>query len=238
MADEIFGKDLEQNKDKPPKDDPNAKVLESITSLKENLDSISTRLDEFDAKITEMSTPAPTNEDQPWKPKTWDEIPQKVEETAAQIVEEKLSERDKQQEEAKQVEVEKQKRMDNFIDNQMIDLEKSGILPKIENAQDDNDPGRSARRELLGFAGHIGTMDLSKASEVLKELHETGKSYDPRANNMQGAFLRSNATPSGITAPVASSNRPVGNTANKLDYKTLHNSSMDTIIKSVMPDYS
>lgn len=238
MAEEIFGKDLDQKKEETPKEDPNAKILETIDTLKTGLETINTRLDEFDNKLTEISvTPTPEQQEE-WKPKTWDDIPKKVEETAAQVVEEKLSEKEKQEQDARKAEDAKQKQMDTFIDNQMADLEKNGVLPKIENPGDENDPGRAARRELLGFAGMLGTLDLSKASDVLKELHGAGKTYDPRANNMQGAFLRSNATPSGINAPVASSNRPVGNAPNKPDYKTLHNATMDTLIKMNMPDYS
>ena len=238
MPDEIFGKDSEPKKEDTPKDDASKQILDTISSLKESIDSVNTRLDEFDTKISDLSTPSSENKEEGWKPKTWDEIPQKAEEIATTIVDQKLSERDEQAKEAQKAEEEKQKKMDAFIDNQMADLEKNGVLPKVEDAANDDDPGRNARRELLGFAGRIGTLDLGKANEVLKVLHESGRTYDPRANNMQGDFLRSNTTPSGINAPVASSNRPISSTGKQVDYKTLHNASMDTLIKSVMPDYS
>lgn len=237
--DDIFGKDLNKDKKETPAEDPNAKVLESITSLKDELQTINSRLDEFDTKITDMTTvnETPEETDKNWRPKTWDEIPQKAEEIANQVVDQKLSEKEKQQHEAEEVKLKQEKQMDTFIDNQLSELEKNKVLPAVENPSDENDPGRAARRELLGFAGRIGTLDLNKASEVLNILHETGRTYDPRANNMQGEFLKSNTTPVGINAPVASSNRPIGNVPNKLDYKTLHNASMDSLIKSVMPDY-
>lgn len=214
-------------------------VMETLNQLKGSLDTITGRLDEFETRLegSQEEEEEEETEEESFRPKTWDEIPQKAEEIAEEVVERRLQETKEEQEAAQEAEKQQAKEIDTYIDGQVAALEKDNIIPKVENPDNEDDPGRSARRELFGFAAHIGTMDLTKAAETLSILHKTGYTYDPRANNMKGEYLRSGTTPSGINSPVGSSSRSSGNFSGKPSYNEISGLSMDALIRKAMPDY-
>lgn len=177
------------------------------------IDPINQRFDDFGRQIEEIKGAAPTQEPakaepkQNWQPKTWDDFPALVEQMGREAAEKVLAERDAAVKASTDQAAATQKEIDDNLDSQIGDLEKSGKLPKIADAQDPNDPGKEARRELFGFAYHLGTPDLVKAQGVLDNLHAAGNKFDHRAGQIiQGA--KSNP---GRTAPVGSSSAAAGN---------------------------
>lgn len=233
----LFNPEEEKAKEEQTQSQPDLNsVLETLNNLKSTLETVNTRLDDFDARLNSFTTqPTQQTTQESWRPQTWDDIPKKAEEIAEEVVEQKLEEIRLQEEEQKKLELEQQKKMDEFIDAQVAQLEQAGVLPKIQNMNDENDKGRVARRELFGLAARLGTIDLAKAAEVLNILHQAGYVYDPRAKNGQGDYIRSNTTPFGINSPVGSSSKSTGFFSSKPSYQEIHQArSLDELVRKAL----
>lgn len=237
MAEDIFDTNPPANQNPP--EDPNAKLVETLNGLSEKLDGVTSRLDNLETQNAQGAEDEDTEDAAPtegWKPETWDDIPEVAQQIAEDTVNQAFEERQVAAEEAKAQEAENQKQIDTYIDSQIKSLEDANVIPKVVNMQDENDPGRAARRELFGLAARLGTMDLSRTQEVIDVLHKTGQRYDPRANNGQGIFLRGSNTPlPGASAPVASSSGSSGFSSQGPTYKDIHQSrSLDDIVRREM----
>jgi hypothetical protein len=209
--DNLFGTPPSGAGQNPPTTQPNpadTQILSTLTELKDSLGAFSTRLDDMDAKINEVKTPITPEPQTTWKPKTWDEIPQKAEEIASQVVDEKLEAQRLEAEEKSNQETQQKQAIDSYLDKQVTELETAGAIPKVENKTDPNDPGNAARRELFGLAAKLGSMDLTKVAENLDIMHKSGYAFDPKANGMIGAYVRSGMP--GASAPVSIPGRSAG----------------------------
>jgi hypothetical protein len=178
---------------------------EEIAKLKEDIGGISVVLSELNAKIDNVIKPAPvpeTKEDDDYDPpksfKEWEERNRQI---AREEFEKAEAERLEKEKERAKYEQEQEEKANQYIDEQLAKLEKQGLLPKISNVGDENDPGIKARQELFSYANYLKTYDLVATAEALKVLHEAGKSFDYRV----GKIIDSGRQPEGLEAPIASS---------------------------------
>jgi hypothetical protein len=217
--------------------DPNkdlSSIMEGITKLSDTVSDITNRLDTFDETLEGFKTAQPpagdTGEAQPpapkWKPKTWDEFPEKAKEVARQTFEEIEKEKIEKQEAIKKQKDELQSQIDSDFDNQLQKLEEDGAIPKVVNVKDPNDPGKQVRKELFALGIKYNSPDLVAMSELRNEWVGRGYSFDIK----EGKWLRSNPEPFGASAPVgsSSSSAPSGT---KPTYKEIHNLSMDEMVR-------
>lgn len=189
-----------------PKPDP---ILEELKALREEM---STKIAEVDTKNEERFSqfaeqikppePAPAPAEQAaWQPKTWDDFPRLVEEKGAEVAQKIIDARDaeynKQQQESQAV----QERITKEIDDQLADLEKQGVLPKVENQNNPQDAGVAARRELLALGVYLETPNLVKVAEQMKTNHEAGYAFDVTTNS----WTKQERQLPGQYAPVGSS---------------------------------
>jgi hypothetical protein len=214
---------------KPAEGQDLSKVTESIASIGETLQAITERIGGLEEKLTPTE---PEPEPQPtegWQPKTWDDIPKLVEEKGKEIAEQTLAERDKANKEAEEARAAELKSIDVEFDRQLEELEDKGIIPKIVNAEDPNDPGRQARKELFGRAASLKTIDLISVGNDLHQLHENGLGYEPGTNKI----IRSKPNVAGMNSPVgSSSSRGYSGSKPSVSYKELHEArSMDELVE-------
>jgi len=241
---DIFGFGKQNNEaSRDNEKDKSEEIASTLSSLKETIEGINTRLDSleqrFETAPLEETPQEETETEEKWQPTTWQDIPLKAREIAEEVVNQKFQEIEEQRKQQARIREAQEKQIDAFINSQLDAREKNGSLPKLKEPLNEPDPGCVARRELLGFAARLGASALIAASEFLNEFLKIGMVYDPRANNMKGAFIKANATPSGINAPVASPSRGNLNVQAKPDYKTIHNAkNFSQLIAKVAPDLS
>ncbi len=229
---EIFHIEGDTSLEKKPDENKPDPTLETLNSLKASMEALTGKVTEIENKIPVDTEEEETEEEtQHFRPKTWDEIPQNAKEIAEQVIDNRLEEQRLAQEEAQQAKENEAKQLDNVINGQIAELEKSGAIPKIENPNDENDKGRSARRELFGLAARVGTMNLQKAHEVVDILHKSGYTYDARADNFKGAFVKSETTPQGYNSPVAGTKSSFSS-SDKPSYEQIQNAggSLDKLL--------
>lgn len=217
--------------EKEPTEEPQdlSKIVESINTIGETLNAVTERISGLEEKLT-----APEPEPEPetasgWTPKSWDDIPKLVEEKGKEIAEQTIAEREKAAREAEEARAAEIKQIDEEFDRQLEELEGRGIIPKIIDANDPNDPGRMARKELFGRAAMLKTVDLKSVGEDLHQLHEAGLTYDPTVNKI----IRSQPNLAGMNSPVgSSSSRGYYGTKPGVSYKELHEArSMDELVE-------
>lgn len=227
----------------------NAAVLAAINALKTDLQKdFSERLDsqksEFEEKFKAVDNISQTLEQarqaqvaaqqrqqqQGWAPKSWDEIPQLVEQKASEIASKTLEERDRKQQADEQRRQAEEATLEADIDKSLELLEKSGYLPQIGNPNDYNDPGVSARRELLGAASFMGTPELDKVAETLTQLHRQNLVFNPQTKSYDTAD-NSLAPLPGKFAPVGNSSVSSPSMFNGPSARELRNMSMDDLVQ-------
>ncbi|MDD5109498.1 MAG: hypothetical protein PHC29_08405 [Candidatus Omnitrophica bacterium] len=187
----------------------------SINNLGERVGKIETG---FTEKADEQTDEVKTEEEKKpegWKPKTWDDIPAVAEEKAKKVYEEEEARKQKEIEEFEK----KKKEIDAEYEKQLEEAEKESLIPKIENMENPDDPGRKARREIVGMAIKSKTFDLKSMSEIWKNLADQGIHFDLKT----GKYLKTARTNDGRNVPVgsSSSHTPVGS-GSKTDYKEIH----------------
>jgi hypothetical protein len=209
-----------------------SKVVESVNSIGEVLQQVTSKIEsleeKFNAAEPEPAVEPPKTEEPAWQPKSWDDIPKLVEEKGKEIAEQTIEARDKAAREAEEARAAEVKQIDEEFDRQLEDLEGKNIIPKIQNAEDPNDPGRQARKELFGRAAALKTVDLISVGNDLHELHQAGFSYDPAVNKV----IRSKPNVAGMNSPVgSSSSRGYSGAKSAPSYKELHEArSMDELV--------
>jgi hypothetical protein len=130
-------------------------------------------------------------------PKSYEEVA----EWGAEVAEHKRSlkeaEVQKQQEEQKKTQEETNKKWNDYWDSQIEDLRSQGKLPKIENADDPNDPGRVAQRDLFEQMYKLNQRPNAQPISSLKEVYY--EHYQPRKQNQ----------PPGADAPISGGTKVV-----------------------------
>jgi len=200
-----------EKKDKDP-------VMEALEALQGSIKGIDDRISNLEKPVEPGAEPEKKEgEEKPegWKPKTWDDIPAKSEEVAKKVYEE-----EEKKKEADQIEAEEKKKAFNEeFDRQLAEAETNGFIPAMKNAEDENDPGRVARREVVSMAVSMETLNLKNVSEMWKSLADQGIHFDVKSRK----YIRSERTMDGKSAPVASSNTATGESKPQTKYDEIHN---------------
>lgn len=148
--------------------------------------------------------PAPQSQ-QSWKPRSWDEVVEKSREAAQEV----LTNAQKEQQAQVQAEEAKVQEIMQDLDNQLNTLSSTGQIPAISNPADQNDQGRSYRRELLGLANATGSTNLVTLNQNLIAAHQAGMVFDPQ----QQQFVRFNGSNQAGNSPapmMPGMNSPIG----------------------------
>lgn len=210
----------------PPAPSVDAKIMETLESVGATLNDVDARLQNVETQIQPPAAPEPS-----WKPQTWDDFPKLVEEKGRAVAEEIIKQRDEAVVNAQKEEQAQVAAINTEFDNQLVKLEQAGKLQPVKDANDPNDPGRLERKELFSLAAKTETLNLEAVNDIRVTMREQGLTYDMQA----GKFLRTNTPPSGALAPVGSSSGTTGSQdVSNLDYKTIHNSSMDALVRRFM----
>jgi hypothetical protein len=207
-------------------------LIDSVGEVKQGYQELTQRIDQFggeDPNANPNNQPPQPVQPQPnanpndpyadWKPKDWSDVPR----TAEEIVDRKLAMRDQAAAEANERLTQARQQADREIDTKLNELETKGVLPKVTNASDPNDPGRAMQRELIGLAVYQGKgpEDFENVASDLKFHHERGFKWDPQNQR----WLETNRPPAGQYAPVGSSsggNMPGQGGAQKPTYQEIH----------------
>lgn len=192
------------------------------------VDSINNTLEQARQAQLEAAHRQAQQQQQGWTPKTWDEIPQLVDKRATEIAQKTLEERDRQAQAEAQRQSTEEAVLEADIDKSLQLLEQGGYLPAVSNPNDYNDPGVSARRELLGAAAYMGTPELDKVAKDLTVHHQNNMIFDPQTKSYVSA--------EGSLAPLPGKFAPVGNSSvnspsafNGPTTRELRNMSMDDL---------
>lgn len=204
----------------PAQNDELASVLASIG---EQISGLGSRLDEMDSRYQEANRP-PAPEPESFRPKSWDDIPRLVEERGEEITKRILEERDQQARLTVEAERKAREEVDRQIDGDLARLEKSGLIPAIEDDSKHDDPGKAFRRELMGYMSFAETLNMDLAAQMLKIMHEKGSHFDYKA----AKFIQSNPPAPGASAPVSTGGKS-GNTSGQITYKDIHTLTMQQL---------
>jgi len=208
-------------------------IKESLGTLSENVQKLTEQVTTIDERV---STPPVEEEeeekDESYNPAekpgyTWDAVRQDWIKDAEEIVDRKLTEREEEIQAAQESERQAREFIDKEFDSQLEEMEKSKIIPPIEDKDNRDDPGRAARREIFGYAAVLGTTNLKKVAEALNREHDRGFNFDVSS----GQFVRTRTSGIGQTAPVGSSSSRTGGAGRVISYKELHNTSMDELAR-------
>ena len=207
---------------------------EALSKLTETINSFGSRLDEFNTKIQDIETNTnpdtlakklfKTNEDaedgfvpKDWVPsseKGWNEVFEKAAEIADSKAKENLTNYLEEQKKVQDQGKAEEQRIDQYLDGQIDQLVKDNKIPAIKDANDPNDPGKVARKELFGLGVEYGSTNLAKMADLRDKLN--GKS------------------PAGADAPIGTSTKTTTTNTKSPDYKYIHESSMDKMIRDEM----
>jgi len=116
-------------------------------------------------------------------------------EDVSQLVDKKLQEREQQSQQVDETVKQKSEENQKWIDDTLGQLRTSGYLPPVTNQFDNNDPGKAAENELLGYAIAMGTSNLGQAAQELKFRHDNGYRYD--YNTRQFVSAKETEAPTG-----------------------------------------
>lgn len=233
----LLGDDPQTPPDKkePEKNEDLDALKESVNTLGDNLQSLNEKLTVIDEKLT--ATPPPPAgepaEEPPFtgpagQPKDWKEVRETARRDAEEVVEEKLTEKEKETETMRAEEAKQADFIDKEYDKQIAGMEKDGLIQPIKDDSDPDDLGKVQRREIFGYAGYkLKTTDLKTATEALEQYHKNGLAFDPKTQR----FIRQRTSSPGQTVPVGSSSSRGASDKAPIDYKTLHATSMDRLIE-------
>jgi hypothetical protein len=223
----------------PPADDkPNEleELRTDVNTLGEGLQKVTGMLEEIAEKLPSEpaapAAPATTDEEPPYsgpegQPKDWKEVREKAKEDAEKATEAKLAEKEEEAKSFREAEAKTRKAMNDDFDQQVVELEKEGLITPVKDQDNADDQGRSERRELFGLSAKIGTSRLKEVAPILKALHDTGQAFDLKT----GKVIRTKSSGYGKQVPVGSSTHGGGSSKGSIDYKTLHESSIDSLIE-------
>lgn len=226
-------KDDDQKETPEPNEDVEA-LKESVNTIGESLTALNEKLSGIEEKMTStVDEPEPEKEPEDWKPVTWKDVDDRIEEKSETKAQAIIEEKEKQAQEDRENKEKALKVIDDDFDKQISDLEKEGLLVAVKDEDDANDPGRAQRREMFGYAATLGTLNLDKVAKALQREHERGYAFDVKS----GDFIATKTGNPGKFAPVgSSSNRASSNEKAPIDYKTIHNMSVDQLIERSMKE--
>lgn len=225
----------EENPTPEVKPEDNKQDSDALNKLTETLDSFGSRLDDFSTKIEEIDSKTDPNNiaksifktqetdeggfvPKDWVPSTdkgWNDVFAKAAEIADTKAGEKLEKYLTEQKQIQDQSKAEEARIDQYLDTQIDQLVKDGKIPAIKDEADPNDPGRVARKELYNLGVEYESTNLAKMADLRDKLN--GKS------------------PAGADAPVGSSTKTTtSNNKSTPDYKYIHESSMDKMIRDEM----
>lgn len=220
------------------KPDPLAQITESLASINENFNSLTGRIDSMEERLIAPKTEVPKSEEEKAKmeeysddqPEHWSDMRREQAETARRIAREEAESLLTEREKSSQAKIDEQNKIQESInadyDAQLAKLEQEGILPAMVDSENKEDPGRLARKEVVAVAIQMKTTDLLAAGELVKEMHEVGKTFDTGAKK----WLRTKTSEANQNVPVGSSSATGANTPAGLDWKTIQNArSLDEI---------
>lgn len=218
-----------KGKQTPSENNQEKEEENKLDKILSSVDNVNKRMDKLEGQgSTEEQPPAdepPTPEDKKeWQPNTWGQ----AEKDVRKFTNEELDKRDQIKQDEVKKEGERKLKVNQMLDDQEKQLEEKGMLPKMEDPNNQDDPGRIARKELYGVAAKVGSSNLLSTGEMLKDMHDSGKRFDVRS----GKFVKSKPASHGKDVPVGSSsstNSP--QETGKPSYKDIHNLSMDQLIK-------
>lgn len=203
-------------------------LIDNVAEVHRTNQALAQRFEELDDPNTQPPgppAPAPNPDDKyaGFKPGDWPDIPRKAEEIATEVVQRELTARDQAAQEASERASAARRQADQALDAKVTELEAGGIIPKVVNAADPNDPGRLAQRELYSRALYENTDDLARVANDIKFYHEKGFKWDVQNNR----WLEVNRPPAGMYAPVGSSGAGAaggggGGGTNKPSYQEIH----------------
>lgn len=196
--------------------------FKTVDSINDTLDTARKQQEEVIARQRQQQQPA-------WVPKDWSEIPQMIDQRAAEIAKKTLEERDNKQTATERRKVEEEAQYEADIDRSLAKLETDGYLPQVYNPNDRNDPGVAARSELLHAAAYMGTLELDKVADTLTQMHRANMVFDPQTQ----AYISADNT----LAPLPGKFAPVGNSSTNSPSRfqgpttrDLRHSSMDDLV--------
>lgn len=202
--------------DPAPAEDPTKSLMDAISTLNTGLQELTEKVNGLQsAAPAPAATGAPAAGDgtddggEPWKPGTWDDVVTKAREEAQAVLDAAEHKRRAEQQEQDA----KRKEVDDMLDTQLADLEKANKLAPIVNNDDPNDIGRQQRAELIGYAIKLDTTNLTGVADALETYHKAGQQFDYRT----GTFVAIDPNADSKMAPVGSSGRSTGATANPTD---------------------
>ncbi len=208
-------------------------ILSELNATKEMVGSLHSRLDDMQKAAQPAAEPAPAKEEG-WVPSSWEDVKKlkdEAKEEAKQEVFQTLEERAKEYNSQIEANKKQEAEVEKYFEDSFSQLEKAGILAKIEKADDPADKGKAGRRELLLWAAEQGSGDILAASKTLDDLHKQGFKYD----DQQKKIVRSNYMPAGYNSTVSSSNRSAGApTGTGLTRQQIHTASFDDIVDRFM----
>jgi hypothetical protein len=213
----------EPTETKPTESDDELKA--TIAAMQETVKSLTDTVTNLQNEKTENTEE--TEEEKPFVPNTWEDVVNKAKEIADETYEQRVARQAEEAEEAKRQESIALKTIDDEFNKQLSEAEKQGLLTVVKDKKDPNDPGVQERREVFGRAAAYGTTNLLGIAQELKTLHESGIHWDNSAKQL----IRTKTSGFNKQIPVSSSSSRTGSTNKELDYKTLHNLSMDEIIR-------
>ncbi len=217
--------------------DPNAppawakELITGVGELRQGYQELTQRFDEFgNPEPGGGEPPAPVQQPVPvnpedkyagYKPRDWPDVARTAEQIASDVVKTELTAREEAERQASERANQARQQADRALDAKVSELETAGIIPKVVNAHDPNDPGREAQRELYSRALYENTDDLARVANDIKFYHDKGFKWDAQNNR----WLEVNRPPAGMYAPVGSSGAGAaggGSGAQKPSYQEIH----------------
>lgn len=211
--------DIEGQKEEPANEPSVNDTLKDFAStIQSEISKINERLDTLKEPVVEQEVDQEVDQ----ASDAWAKVDERIKRVLSEVEQENM----RQAEEARIAEERSKAAIDEQIDTQINELENNGVLPKIKNPDDPSDEGKQSRTELLGYAIHLDSPNLSAVADALKVAHESGRYFDYKTRK----FLRKESTAYGEKSPVGTSSGVAGGSGG-LSYETLHKADMDAIIK-------
>ncbi len=136
------------------------------------------------------------------RPTSWGGLKQAITTEAERIAQAKIDKMVADQQAAAQQSAQIQQQADAAIDGAFNQLRQTGFMPAVANPNDQNDPGKLAERELLGYALSMGAQapeHLLTAAPALKAHHDAGYYFD----YTQKKLVRRGSQTAAAQAPIA-----------------------------------
>lgn len=150
----------------------------SLDEIKKSIAEIGEKVNQFQQPQQPVQTPQQQESQKKYDEWGAPDKPGTVFGDVAQLVEQKFQEQNQKQTEAQKAAAEQEQQNQQQIDATFNSLRQANYLPAVNNPLDENDPGKQAEYELIGYALNLGTTDLVAAARNLHREHQRGSYYD------------------------------------------------------------